>query len=185
MLPKNLETLKNMNSSTGKFAKWYVRVIGPKIIDYPIKARGETIAAQKFECVLVSKDSAQYMLGLVPFAFSDRGAAQKAMDKFTENHVFEITQPAFDTKAKSEFNGCPVKIVLLLARPTVVKAAPPTNTEMLEYPAKGITVSMDISQLLGILKSSGSAKQLNKTFDFCGMFLSATCLLYTSPSPRD
>ena len=173
MLPKNLETLKKMNSSTGKFATWYVRVIAPKIIDYKFQARGETIAAQKFECVLVSKDSTQYMLGLVPFAFSDRGAAQKAMDKFKENHVFEITQPAFDTKAKSEFNGCPVKIVLLLARPTIVKAAPPTNTEMLEYPAKGITVSMDISQLLGILKGSGSAKQLNKTFDFCGKFLSA------------
>ena len=174
MLPKNLETLKNMNSSTGKFAKWYVRVIAPKIIDYPIKARGETIAAQKFECVLVSKDSSQHMLGLVPFAFSDRGAAQKAMDKFTENHVFEITQPAFDTKAKSEFNGCPVKIVLLLSRPTMVTAASPANMEMLEYPAKGITVSMDISQLLGILKGSGSAKQLNKTFDFCGKFLSST-----------
>ena len=174
MLPKNLETLKKMNSSTGKFATWYVRVIAPKIIDYKFQARGETIAAQKFECVLVSKDSTQYMLGLVPFAFSDRGAAQKAMDKFKENHVFEITQPAFDTKAKSEFNGCPVKIVLLLARPTIVKAAPPTNTEMLEHPAKGITVSMDISQLLDILKGSGSAKQLNKTFDFCGKFLSAT-----------
>ena len=107
MLPKNLETLKNMNGTTGKFAKWYVRVIAPKIIDYPIKARGETIAAQKFECVLVSKDPTQYMLGLVPFAFSDRGAAKKAMDKFKENYVFEITQPAFDTKAKSEFNGCP------------------------------------------------------------------------------
>ena len=128
MLPKNLETLKKMNSSTGKFATWYVRVIAPKIIDYKFQARGETIAAQKFECVLVSKDSTQYMLGLVPFAFSDRGAAQKAMDKFKENHVFEITQPAFDTKAKSEFNGCPVKIVLLLARPTIVKAPPPRPT---------------------------------------------------------
>ena len=173
MLPKNLETLKNMNSTTGKFAKWYVRVIAPKIIEYPIKARGETIAAQKFECVLVSKDSTQYMLGLVPFAFSDRGAAKKAMDRFTENHVFEIREPAFDTKAKSEFNGCPVKNVLLLTKPTFVTAAPPTNKEMLEYPAKGITVSMDISQLLHMLKGSGSAKQLNKTFDFCGKFLSA------------
>ena len=162
-----------MNSTTSKFAKWYVRVIAPKIIDYTFEARGETIAAQKFECVIVSNDSAQYMLGLVPFTFSDRKAAQKAMDKFTENHVFEITQPAFDTKIKSEFNGCPLKTVLLLARPTIVKAAPPTNKEMLEYPAKGITVSMDISQLLRVLKSTGSAMQLNKTFDFCGKFLSA------------
>ena len=81
-------------------------------------------------------------------------------------------------RAKAEFNGCPVKIVLLLSRPTIVIAALPANTEMLEYPAKGITVSMDISQLLHILKGSGSAKQLNKTFDFCGKFLSVT-----SPKP--
>ena len=78
MLPKNLETLKNMNSSTGKFAKWYVRAIAPKIIDYTFEARGETIAAQKFECVIVSQDSAQYMLGLVPFDSKDRRAAQKS-----------------------------------------------------------------------------------------------------------
>ena len=124
MLPKNLETLKNMNSSTGKFAKWYVRVIAPMIIDYTFETRGETIAAQKFECVIVSQDSTQYMLGLVPFDFKDRRAAQEALDEFTGNHVFEITQPAFDTKAKSEFNGCSVKTVLLLARPTIIKSPP-------------------------------------------------------------
>ena len=55
-----------MNSTTSKFAKWYVRVVAPKIIDDSFTARGETIAAQKFECVLVSKDPAQYMIGLVP-----------------------------------------------------------------------------------------------------------------------
>ena len=62
-----------MNATTSKFAKWYVRV-EPKFIDYSFKTRGETVAAQKFECVLVSKDPTQYMLGLVPFAFSDRQA---------------------------------------------------------------------------------------------------------------
>ena len=71
MMAKNVETLKNMNSTTSKFAKWYVRVVDPKIIDYSFTARGETVTAQKFQCVLVSKDSAQYMPGLVPFVFSD------------------------------------------------------------------------------------------------------------------
>ena len=66
MLGKNVETLKNMNATTSKLCKWYVRVVDPKVIDYSFKARGETIAAQKFECVLVSKDPAQYMLGLAP-----------------------------------------------------------------------------------------------------------------------
>ena len=72
MLAKNVETLKNMNGTTGKFAKWYVRIIDPRIIDYTFTARSEAVNAQKFECVLVSNDPAQYMLGLVPFVFSDR-----------------------------------------------------------------------------------------------------------------
>ena len=111
---------------------------------------------------------------MVPFTFNDRKAAQKALARFTANHVFEITTPAFDSKARSEFNGCPVKTVLLLTQPTTIKAVPPTNTDMLEHPATGLTVSMDISQVLHVLKGSGSAKQLSKTFNFCGKFLSAS-----------
>ena len=171
MLAKNVETLKNMNATTSKFAKWYVRVIDPKVIDYSFKARGETVAAQKFECVLVSKDPAQYMLGLVPFVFSDRQAAANALTRFTESQVFEVTTPAFDAKARQEFNGCPVKSVLLLTRPTTIKPIPSTNKAMLEHPATGLEVSMDISQLLQLLKTTGSVKALNKTFDFCGKFL--------------
>ena len=160
-----------MNATTSKFAKWYVRFIDPKVIDYSFKARGETVAAQKFECVLVSKDPAQYMLGLVPFVFSDRQAAANALTRFTESQVFEVTTPAFDAKARQEFNGCPVKSVLLLTRPTTIKPIPSTNKAMLEHPATGLEVSMDISQLLQLLKTTGSVKALNKTFDFCGKFL--------------
>ena len=53
MLPKNVEILKNMNSTIGKFAKWYVRIIDPKIIHYEFKSKGETVYAERFECVLV------------------------------------------------------------------------------------------------------------------------------------
>ena len=85
--------------------------------------------------------------------------------------MLEITTPAFEPKARPEFNGCPVKPVLLLKGPTTNKAVPPTNKAMLEHPATGLEVSMDISQLLQFLKGLGSAKSLNKTFDFCGKFL--------------
>ena len=125
MFAKKVETLKNMNGTTSKFAKWYVRVVDPKVIDYSFKSRGETVASQKFLCVLVSNDPARYMLGLVPFNFSDRHAATKALTRFAENQVYEITTPAFDSKARPESNGCPVKHVLLLARPTTIKAVPP------------------------------------------------------------
>ena len=63
MLPKNTETLKNMNSTTAKFAKWYVRVIDPKVIQYSFAARNEKVGAEKFQCELVSNAPSQYMLG--------------------------------------------------------------------------------------------------------------------------
>ena len=82
MLPKNVEILKNMNSTIGKFARWYVRIIDPKIIEYEFKSKGETVSAKKFECVLVSKDPAQYMLATVPFSFNDRLSAKKSVRPF-------------------------------------------------------------------------------------------------------
>ena len=173
MLPKNVEILKNMNSTIGKFAKWYVRIIDPKIIQYEFKSRGETVSAERFECVLVSKDPAQYMLATVPFSFADRLSATKARDAFKSKDVLEITTPAFDAKARQEFNGCPVKSVLLLVLPTTIRHVPPTNTEMLQHPAQDLQVSLQITALLEHLKGSGSAKS-TKTFDFCGKFLSVS-----------
>ena len=85
--------------------------------------------------------------------------------------MLEITTPAFDAKARPEFNGCPVKAVLLLTRPTTVKHVPCTNTAMLQHPAQGLQVSLHISELLAHLRDSGSAKSNSRTFDFCGKFL--------------
>ena len=34
MLAMSVETLKNMKGTTSKLAKWYVRVVDPKVIDY-------------------------------------------------------------------------------------------------------------------------------------------------------
>ena len=163
-----------MNSTIGKFARWYVRIIDPKIIQYEFKSRGETVSVERFECVLVSKDPSQYMLATVPFSFSDRSSATKARDTFHNNSVLEITTPAFDAKARPEFNGCPVKAVLLLTRPTTVKHVPCTNTAMLQHPAQGLQVSLQISELLAHLRDSGSAKSTSRTFDFCGKFLSVS-----------
>ena len=169
MLPKNAEILKNMNSTIGKFAKWYVRIIDPKIIPYEFKSKGEIVHAEKFECVLVSKDPAQYMIGSVPFSFTDRLAATKALEAFKNNDVLEITTPAFDAKARPEYNGCPVKSVLLLTKPTNIKHVPCTNTEMRQHPAQGLQVSLHITALLQHIKAS--AKSSSRTFDFCGKFL--------------
>ena len=173
MLSKNVETLKNMNSTTAKFAKWYVWVIDPKVIDYTFSAKGEQIQAQKFQCVLVSKEPGQYMLGLVPFDFRNRGAAVAAQQQFKPDSVWELTTPAFDSKSKPEFNGCPLKAVILLSKPTVTKAVPPTNQAEWAHPAKGLHVALDIRGIMELLKGQGnrSGGRENKSFDFSGKFV--------------
>ena len=80
-LAKNTEALKSMSSQTAKFARWYVRILDPKVVNYTFFAKGESIQAQKFQCVLVSHVPEQYMLGLVNFDFKDRNAATKAAEK--------------------------------------------------------------------------------------------------------
>ena len=156
MLAKNVETLKSVNGGTAKFAKWYVLIIDPKIIDYKFTAKGKVVDASKFQCVLVSKDPSQYMLAVVPFEFKDPNAAQKAIQKFTPSSVWEITTPAFDAKAKPEYNGCPLKTVVLLAKPTTLKAVLPTNKVELDHPAPGLRIHLD----------NGALGQT----DFSGMF---------------
>ena len=101
-MPPEYETLKNMNSSTAKFAQWCIRVLKPKLIKYTFTARGETVNATKFQCVVVSKDPKQYMLASVPFSFQDRDAAKKAMERFPEKSVWVVKTPAFDTRQKPE-----------------------------------------------------------------------------------
>ena len=68
-----------MNATIGKSAKWYVRIIEPKIIHYEFKSKGATVHAKKFECVLASKDPARYMLATAPFSFTDRLSTTKCM----------------------------------------------------------------------------------------------------------
>jgi hypothetical protein len=177
MQAKNVETLKNMNGSTAKFAKWYVRIIDPKVIQYEFQAQGKKVDAKKFQCIVVSKDPSQYMLAVVPFDFKDPNAAQNAYEKYKKSTVWQITTPAFDAKAKPEYNGCPVKTVLLLTKPSTLKAIPPTNQAELDHPALGLHVHLDIKGIMGILgkrsfmECSGSAKQPTKTFDFIGKYI--------------
>ncbi len=81
------EALNTMSNSSAKFATWIVRVKDPKIIDYEFKARGETVRAQKFQCVLVSRNPKEYMMGTVPFSFQSRLAAQHASETFAADSV--------------------------------------------------------------------------------------------------
>ena len=170
-IPINVETLKNMNADIGKYAVWYVRVLDPKIIHCEFHCMGETIHSERFECVLVSKDPAQYMLAAIPFSSIDRTRARKALDTYKDGCVLEITTPAFDMKARQQYNGCPVKSVLLLIKPTTIKHVPPTNTQMLQHPAKGLHVVLDVKSLVFHMRNL-IPRLSRKTCDFVGKFQS-------------
>ena len=71
-----------MNATIGKSAKWYVRIIEPKIIRYEFKSKGGTVHAKKFECVLASKEPARYMLATALFCGGDEGGNWYQRDTF-------------------------------------------------------------------------------------------------------
>ena len=127
--------------------------------------------AQKFSCVLVSNAPAQYMLGAVPFSFKTRTAAVEAFRKFTADSVWELRTPTFDTRAKSDFIGGPLKSVVMLCDPSTPTRGPPTSAQALADPAKGLQVALDIKGIVELLKGNGTAANHRAAFDFCGKFL--------------
>ena len=162
MLSNNVETLKNMSASAGKYAKWHVRVIDPKVKDYSFQSRGETAQAKKFERVLASQGPSQHMMGLAPSEFKDRQAANQAATKFPSNSAREVTTPAFDAKAKPEFNGCPVKAVLLLKAPAQLKEVAAEFQAACAHPACGLHVALDIRGIAQALQRAGAAMRSSK-----------------------
>ena len=158
------EPLKNVNSLTAKFPKWYVKVLDPKVIDYSFKSKGESIHSQKSQRELVSHEPAQYMLGLAPFDFKDRHA-------FSADSVWEVTTLAFDARSKLEFNGCPLKSVVLLSKPTTTTTVLPTSSPALANPASSVHVALGIQGIVELLEGAVGSAPERKSFDFCGKFL--------------
>ena len=70
-----------------------------------------------------------------------------------------------------------MKTVVLLTRPSILTAVPPTHKAELDHPAKGLEVQLDIKGIMGILgnrsfvEGSGSAKLPTKTFDFIAKYM--------------
>ena len=174
MSSSKYEALKNMNTNTGKHAAWCIIIHDPKVIAYTFKARGETVNAERFQCVIGSSDPKQYMMGSVPFSFSDRGAAKKALEKFRDKTVWILRTPAFDTKSKTEYISCPQKSVVLLQHPSKLTAVLPTSKSELEHPSKFLQVGLNLKELLGHLETmqydktssrAGTTKTESKVFD--------------------
>ena len=133
-LPENTETLKNMNASTAKHAKWYVRILDPKIISYKFRAKEKEVNATKFQCILVSKDPSEYMLGLVAFEFKDIQGAKKAFEKFKKvpcgksaHHHSTLNQKASTMAVQSKQSFCsrlprkPDRFLLLIKQSSIIQ----------------------------------------------------------------
>jgi len=166
---KPVETLKNMNVQTAKHASWVVRVLSPKIIPFSFPSKGVQVAAEKFVCLLVSKDPKHFMFGSVPFNFGNKNAARQAFEKFQDGTCFRVQTPEFDNKFKTEFMSTSIKRALLLTKPTELQAIGIADTETLKDIACYVDLGLSLTQVMDRLKSiawqpsqtlSGSTRQL-------------------------
>ena len=171
-----METLKNMNLETAKHAQWMVRVLAPKLIRYTFQAKGKTVEAEKFQCLLVSTIPTQFMIGSVPFNFAAPKAASLAFQKFKAGLCFRVQQPEFDGRMKAEYISTPIKKALLLTNPATVTAVPLTDTAKLKDVADHVDVGMSLTNVLGRLNKmcwpqtqtlSGGTRQ-TQLLNLCG-----------------
>jgi hypothetical protein len=149
----SVETLKNMNSASQKYATWIVRVVQGRVVRYSFWSRGEKVEASKFQCVLVSSNPREYMLGVVPFSFAAPQAPAAAARKFLDGTCWEVTTPAFESSQKVEYNSCPVKTSVKLGPPSGLRAVTPVETEKYNYAAQFIHPSCTLAQALSILNN--------------------------------
>ena len=175
-MDKPVETLKNMNLETAKHAQWVVRVLAPKLIRYSFQSKQKTVQAEKFQCLLVSTNPTQFMIGSVPFNFAAPQAARQAFQKFKAGLCFRVQQPEFDGRMKPEYISTPIKKSLLLTNPASVTAVPPTATDTLKDVADHVDVGMSLTNVLGRLNKmywpqtqtlSGGTRQ-TQLLNLCG-----------------
>ena len=115
------DSLMNLNERSAKHSVWVVRVANSRVLHYKFMARGETVDATKFICHLVGEKSTEYIVGIVPFDFKNKSAAEKAMRQYPIGQVMMIRSPAFDQRSTAKFLGCSKKVAVALQHPTIIK----------------------------------------------------------------
>ena len=155
------ESVMNMNETNAKHAKWCLRVLDPQLQSYTFQARGQTIEAKSFTCILVVDNASEYLIGCVPFDFRNQDAPQQAMTRFNANTVWVISKPGFDMRANTEFNGSPMKLTLVLREPTVVIPVKPTDPERL-LPANHVIPPTTLACIVALktIKPSAAGKDV-------------------------
>jgi len=146
-----VETLKHMNASSQKYAKWVVRVVQGRIVQYQFTARGEVVQASKFFCILVSKNPKEYMQGVVPFNFTNKTAAADAVKKFLDATCWEISSPCLESSQKAEYISCPIKTVVKLTQPTGLRPITPAETEKYNYASRHIHPPSTLAEIMTLL----------------------------------
>jgi hypothetical protein len=169
--PKTLATdsLMNLNERSAKYSVWVVRVANSRVLHYKFMARGETVDATKFICHLVGEKATEYILGIVPFDFKNKGAAEKAMRQYPNGQVMIIRSPAFDERSTAKWLGCSKKVAVALQHPTIIKlvSAPDPLAELPAMHPEPIQKLADILNLKEtravdfacIVKNIGSVEQ--------------------------
>ena len=167
------ESLSNINASTAKHAKWIVRILQPRCIDYTFTDSGEVVKATKFGCLLVSEDPHKYVPATVAWSFTDKGAPKKALKRFTAGSIWIMKKPTFDPKADPRFYSSSVPGVLLLS--TSVLEPVPNGQSLTAVPAEHLQVGLGLKKLIqclaGMLMPVGRQKPATKNVDLCGKIL--------------
>ena len=112
-------SLLSLNASSGRTEKWYVRIVLPCVspVSFTTK-KNQPISGEKFTCILLGAKGADYVEGEVRFDFKDLKAAQKALNKFKSDTIWEMSQVSV-MDGMAQWNGAPNKTIVLLNKTTM------------------------------------------------------------------
>lgn len=139
-------------------------------------------------CILVSKDPRQYAEAIVPVNFSKRSAADDAAKRFVENTVWELRNPAFDTRSRPDYVGSPIKKVVLLQSSTQLRAVTALEQKSYSFPAMHIEPPVTIAALIGLKNMTVAGRTPDPggvTKDGGSRAVDLACKLLTKGERRD
>ena len=141
-------SLRELTPSTCGVGAWILRVVHPRVIDYLYQYQNQERKGRKMECILASKDSDCYCMGLIKHAGSGDTADKTfkaAAAKFKDNTIWRLTRITLAID-KPQYVSSPIKHVIDLSKTKVSPVLESSTFPKAPTPPDALATTLRISR---------------------------------------
>jgi len=112
--------LTALTKQSARVAQFFVKVDEPEVIKYSFKGKRDQKehTAKRFQCFLVGQNPEGYCIA---FAKDEHGQLENALQTFTQNSVWVLSKPAFDSAADAAYISTPLKFKVDVCKSTLAQ----------------------------------------------------------------